>query len=399
MTARKPKLDEMGDTIRIRVHHGIDEIGAEVWDACANPAGVARDPFVSFAFLSALEDSGAVGLAAGWVPQHLAIEDEATGGVVAVMPCYLKNHSQGEYIFDYGWAHAFERAGGDYYPKLQTAVPFTPVPGRRFLTSDPTQAAQHEAALLSGILQLLEHHRASSFHATFCLPDEFERMGKVGMLQRTGTQFHWLNKGYETFDEFLGTLASRKRKIFKRERRQALESDIKLEQFRGDEITEAHWDAMYRFYLDTGSRKWGSPYLNRESFSLIGERMADDVLLVFANRDGAYVAGAMHVIGGDAIYGRYWGCSEYHAFLHFEACYYQAIDYAIANKLARVEAGAQGEHKLVRGYEPVETYSVHYIADPGLRRAVARFLDSERHQVTRDNAYMAEMTPFKKSNC
>ena len=383
-------------SVVVRVESDIHAIGAETWDACACPAHVPYDPFVSFAFLSALEDSKAVCAREGWLPQHLVLEEG--GQVVAVAPCYLKGHSQGEYIFDYGWAHAFERAGGAYYPKLQNAVPFTPVPGRRLLTRDKAKTERHEKMLLSGAARVLEKLEASSFHATFLTEAEWQRAGSSGLLQRTGTQYHWHNRNYESFDAFLDTLASRKRKAFRRERRQAHESQFDIRLLRGEEITTEHWDAMFAFYMDTGRRKWGEPYLNRESFALIGERMADDVLLVMVYQGDECIAGAMHMIGGEAVYGRYWGCRAYHPFLHFEVCYYQAMDYAIAHGLARVEAGAQGEHKLVRGYEPVITYSAHLIGDPRLRAAVSDFVTAERHHVEREAEVMKEMTPFKKSD-
>ena len=343
----------------------------------------------------ALETSGSVGGRSGWVPQHLVLEN-AAGEVLGVAPAYAKTHSQGEYIFDHGWADAFERAGGSYYPKLQLAVPFTPVPGRRLLVPAGPEAEHREALLASGAAELTRRQGWSSAHITFMSEGEWQRLSKLGYLQRTGKQYHWSNAGYATYDDFLGTLASRKRKALRKERAQALSAGIEIEWVGGKDITEAHWDAFYAFYMDTGSRKWGRPYLNRRFFSLLGEAMADKCLLVMANRGGRTIAGALNMVGGDCIYGRYWGCVENHASLHFEVCYHQAIDYAIAHKLARVEAGAQGDHKLARGYAPVAVYSAHYIADAGFRRAVDRFLVEERQQMEEIREALADATPFRR---
>jgi uncharacterized protein len=373
----------------------IAEIDAAAWDACANPDPACHNPFVSHAFLKALEEAGTTGERAGWIPQHVVLEN-ASGRIDAVMPAYLKTNSQGEYVFDHGWAEAYHRAGGRYYPKLQCAVPFTPVPGPRFLVhpdADTTTAEKHLAWVA---ISLAEKVDASSFHATFLTEREWQRAGATGLLQRTGQQFHWHNRDYETFDDFLGTLASRKRKMVRKERQEAQEAGVEIEVLNGSEITEAHWDAMFQFYMDTGSRKYGRPYLNRRFFALLGETMADRCLLIFANRNGLPIAGALHMIGGDCLYGRYWGCEGYQPCLHFELCYYQAIDYAITHRLKRIEAGAQGEHKLARGYNPMTTYSVHWLADEGLRRAVERFLVEERRAVEESNDVLASYAPYKK---
>ncbi len=382
--------------ITIRVRDAMDEIAPEAWDACANPDAAHYNPFLAHAFLHALEESGCVHRRTGWQPQHLVIEDEA-GGVLGAMPLYLKSHSRGEYVFDYGWAHAYEQAGGAYYPKLQSCVPFTPVPGKRLLAAPGTDAAAVEKALLEGAVELVRLHGASSLHVTFLRKEEWQRHGSRPFLQRTDQQFHWLNQGYETFDDFLAGLASRKRKAVKKERREAVSAGITFEHARGADITEAHWDAFFAFYQDTGSRKWGAPYLNRRFFSLIGEAMPERILLIMCKRAGRMIAGALNFVGGDALYGRYWGALEHHPFLHFETCYYQAIEYAITHGLARVEAGAQGEHKLARGYLPQTTHSLHYLAHPGLRRAVAAFLEQERTAVAEEIRFLTDLGPFKKS--
>jgi predicted N-acyltransferase len=312
------------------------------------------------------------------------------------MPCYLKSHSYGEYVFDHGWADAYERAGGDYYPKLQCSVPFTPVTGRRLLVREGPNRAERESILLQAATTLTERLRASSLHITFPTREEWELAGELGFLQRNDQQFHWRNEGYRSFEDFLSALASRKRKSIRGERKRAIEGGIEIEWVTGADLTEAHWDAFFAFYMDTGSRKWGSPYLTREFFSLIGETMRDEILLVLAKRNGRAIAGALNFIGADALYGRYWGALEEHACLHFEVCYYQAIDFAIAQKLARVEAGAQGAHKLARGYLPVPTYSVHWIEDPALRRAVADYLKRERAAVARELALLGEESPYRR---
>ncbi len=380
------------EPVLLRIASAIADVPAADWDACAIP----DNPFISHSFLRALEASGSATADTGWLPQHLLLED-GSGALLGCMPCYLKSHSQGEYVFDHGWADAYMRAGGRYYPKLQASVPFTPVTGKRLLV--PAGADQHEreALLLQAAIQVTDRLGVSSLHVTFLTREEWQLAGGVGFLQRTDQQFHWQNEGYRSFDEFLDALVSRKRKAIRKERREALSGGIEIEWVTGRDLTEAHWDAFFDFYMDTGSRKWGTPYLTRACFSLFGETMADRFLLVLAKRSGRYVAGALNVIGRDTLYGRYWGGIEDHPFLHFEVCYYQAIDFAIAHRLARVEAGAQGAHKLARGYLPSETYSAHHIADPGLRRAVADYLKRERRAVAREAALLTEEAPFKHS--
>ena len=380
----------------LRVATDLADVAAEDWNRCANPVGRAYDPFVSHDFLCALETSGSAGVETGWAAHHLLLYDEEDA-LNAAMPLYLKNHSRGEYVFDHGWADAFHRAGGAYYPKLLCAIPFTPATGRRLLVADAETQTACEQQLVAGALTLLEKYEASSLHLNFLPEDEWTRLGGYGFLQRTDQQFHWENEGYDGFDDFLAALASRKRKNLKKERAAALASGIEVEWLTGNDITEAHWDEFFRFYMDTGARKWGTPYLTRGFFSAIGGAMPERVLLVMAKRDGRYIAGALNFIGGDTLFGRNWGCLEDHPFLHFELCYYQAIDFAIAHKLKRVEAGAQGPHKLARGYVPVRTHSAHYIADPHLRDAVARYLESEREYVDNDIGVLERHTPFKKS--
>mgnify|MGYP005816666623 CR=1 FL=1 len=381
--------------LRIDVNKSVRDILQPEWDACANPANRAYNPFLSHAFLLSLEESGSASAKMGWAPCHLTLGDGG-GNLLAAMPCYLKSHSYGEYVFDHSWAHAYERAGGRYYPKLQTAVPFTPVSGRRILLREGVADEDAIPVLASAAVDLARRSRASSWHVTFATKEEWEALGKLGFLRRTDTQYHWHNNDYTTFDDFLAALTSRKRKTIRKEREQARVADIDIEWVTGSDITEAHWDAFFAFYMDTGSRKWGAPYLNRLFFSLIGQRMADRALLVMAKRNGSYVAGALNFIGGDTLYGRYWGCLESHAFLHFEVCYYQAIEYAIAHKLAHVEAGAQGEHKLTRGYAPQTTYSLHYFADRGLAAAIEQYLGNERSAVAREQALLAEALPYKR---
>lgn len=386
----------------VRIETRIGAIDAETWDRCANPPAPdgtrnpAWSPFTSHAFLKALEESGSVSPETGWAPQHMVLDD-GSGGVLACMPAYLKSHSRGEFVFDAGWADALERAGGDYYPKLQTAVPFTPVTGRRLLVPDCADAADRERYLVNAAATLLERYGLSSWHLTFLTRAEWDRLGKTGLLQRTDQQFHWYNDGYVSFDDFLASLASRKRKTIRKERREALADGIEIEWVTGGDLTEAHWDAFFSFYQDTGSRKWGSPYLTRSFFSLAGESMADEILLIMCRHGGRYIAGALNFIGGDALYGRYWGCIEDHRCLHFEACYYQAIDYAIKHGLARVEAGAQGPHKIARGYLPATTYSAHLIANPSFRRAIADYLARERDYVEMENAELAAHSPFRNT--
>ncbi|KQQ18013.1 hypothetical protein ASF53_06480 [Methylobacterium sp. Leaf123] len=387
--------------LQVRAVPGMARFDAAEWDACAtSPETLGAgdetfNPFTSYAFLSALEEAGCVSRRTGWLPLHVRVERE--GRLVGVAPCYLKSHSQGEYVFDHGWADAYERAGGSYYPKLQVSVPFTPVTGPRFLIApgeDPDTAA---SALVAGLRALRAETEASSIHVTFTRAREAEQAEALGMLPRIDQQFHWENEGYAGFDDFLGALASRKRKAIKRERREALSQGITVEHKTGADITEADWDAFYEFYQDTSARKWGRPYLNRTFFSLIGARMPERILLVIAKNAGRPIAGAINFIGDVALYGRNWGCIEDHPFLHFEVCYYQAIDFAIARGLKRVEAGAQGEHKLARGYRPVPMHSAHDIADPALARAVADYLKRERSHVNAAMAEYAAMSPFRRT--
>jgi predicted N-acyltransferase len=380
---------------RAKILTGIGSADAAAWDACANPDPATCNPLISHAFLAALEDAGTVGPHTGWLPQHLVVES-VDGTILGAMPLYVKSHSQGEYVFDHAWAEAYHRAGGRYYPKLQCAVPFTPVPGRRLLVKPGAAEAACEELLAQAALTLARRIDASSLHITFATEGEWTRLGKLGFLQRTGQQFHWRNQGYGSFDDFLETLASRKRKAIKKERAQAIASGIEIENVTGGAITELHWDAFFEFYMDTGARKWGHPYLNRPFFSLLGATMPERCLLVFAKREGKFIAGALHIIGGDCLYGRYWGAVEQHPFLHFELCYYQAIDYAIAHGLSRAEAGAQGEHKLARGYLPETTYSLHWLADPRLEAAVARYLVAEREEVAETSDLLRELGPYKK---
>jgi predicted N-acyltransferase len=384
--------------MKIRVMDTMSAIARQEWDACANPDPARYNPFLAHDFLAALEESGCVSRRTGWMPQHLVLEDDADV-MIGAMPLYLKSHSRGEYVFDHGWADAYERAGGSYYPKLQSCVPFTPVTGRRLLIRPGADSDISEAALLGGAIELMRLHGASSVHLTFVTENEWAAYGRMPVLQRTDQQFHWLNDGYGSYEDFLDTLSSRKRKALRKERREAVAAGIEIEHLTGAAITEAHWDTFFAFYQDTGSRKWGSPYLNRRFFGMIGERMADRILLIMCKRAGRYVAGALNLVGGDTLYGRYWGAIEHHPFLHFETCYHQAIDFAIAHGLARVEAGAQGEHKLARGYLPQTTYSLHHLDHPGLRRAVAAFLEQERLAVAEEGRVLAEMGPFKKPAC
>ena len=391
----------MSRDLRINVVPSIADIPAAAWDACANPAdpqdGCAPpyNPFISHAFLAALEASGSAVARTGWQPQHLAAES-ARGGIVGVVPCYLKSPSRGEYVFDRGWAEAFERAGGDYYPKLQVSVPFTPATGRRLLAAPGQHSAEVEAALAQGLVELCRLREASSVHVTFMPEAEWNFLAERGFLKRTDQQFHWENAGYATFDDFLAALAARKRKGIKRERRDALANGIEVEWLTGSDLTEAVWDAFFGFYIETGSRKWGRPYLTREFYSIVGEKMADRILLVMAKRAGRYIAGAINFIGSETLFGRHWGAVEHHPFLHFELCYYQAVEFAIAKKIPRVEAGAQGEHKIARGYMPTTTYSAHYIENPSLRRAIADYLVRERAYVEAAGRELGDLAPFRK---
>ncbi len=366
-------------------------VDAAAWDACAGTA----NPFVSHAFLSALEDSAAAAAEAGWAPYHLIVENGA-GGIAGAAPMYLKGHSQGEYIFDHAWAAAYERAGGRYYPKLLIAVPFTPAAGPRLMVAPGGDRAATERALLGGALEVARRLEVSSLHVNFAEEESWRRLGEAGLLLRTGEQFHWRNRGYADFDEFLADLSARKRKAIRKERREALAQGITIEVLTGAALRESHWDDFFGFYMDTGERKWGQPYLNRRFFSLLGERMADRVVLFLAMRAGRTIAGALNLMGSDCLFGRYWGCAEDHKFLHFETCYYQAIDFAIAHRLSRVEAGAQGPHKLQRAYLPVHTYSAHWIRDAGFREAVARYLDQERDEVDLEIDWLEAHGPFRK---
>jgi predicted N-acyltransferase len=407
------KAPLMDDTV-ITVLGSLSEIRRADWDAVANPgwehlSGALRpsgptlhveyeaeayNPFLSYDFLEALEASGSASARTGWVPRHLVLAD-ANGTPKGIVPCYAKSHSQGEYVFDHGWAQAYERAGGRYYPKLQVSVPFTPATGRRLLVRPGPDAPQTRRILVTGLAALAHQAGVSSVHATFLVPQDSAAFEGEHWLARTDQQFHWPNRGYRDFDDFLETFQSRKRKQVRRERRDALSDGISIEALTGTSITEAHWDAFYRFYMDTGSRKWGRPYLNRVFFSLLGARMADRVLLVIASRHGKPIAGALNMIGSDALYGRYWGAIEEQPFLHFEVCYYQAIDFAIRNGLSRVEAGAQGEHKLARGYLPTTTHSAHHIVDPGFRAAVDRYLAHERREVEMIQEALSEHAPYR----
>ena len=373
--------------VTLRVGESVSSFDAAAWDACAGDA----NPFVSHAFLSALEDSGSAVARTGWQPLPIAF-DEADGSLAGVAPAYAKSHSQGEYVFDHSWADAWERAGGRYFPKLLIASPFSPVPGPRLLA----RTADAARALIAGAEALVDRHSMSGAHANFVADDQLDLFRDAGWLIREGTQFHWANRGYATFDDFLGDLASRKRKAIRKERSSAVDG-LDIVHLSGRDLTEAHWDAFWYFYQDTGSRKWGRPYLTRSFFSMLGERMAGKVLLMLALRDGKPIAGALNLIGADTLYGRYWGCREDVPFLHFELCYYQAIDAAIARGLSKVEAGAQGEHKLARGYVPVPTWSAHYIPDAGFRSAIADFLARERRAVEENRAFLGEMTPFRKA--
>jgi len=383
--------------VEISVLPSLRDIPAEAWDACACAeeidGGPPIDPFSTHRFLLALEESGSVGPGTGWQPQYLAAK--LGGLLIGVAPMYAKNHSQGEYIFDHNWAHAYERAGGRYYPKLQIAVPHTPATGRRFLTH-PDHADTAFDALLEGAVRLAAKNRISSLHATFCTEDEARRGEAMGMLARTTQQFHWLNEGYADFDAFLGALSSRKRKNIRKERRQAQDFGGVIEVLTGDALQPHHWDAFWEFYQDTGARKWGTPYLTRRFFDIAQERLRDDMVLVLAQRDGRYVAGALNFIGRETLYGRYWGCTEHHPCLHFELCYYQAIDFAISRGMARVEAGAPGEHKLARGYMPTATHSIHWLGEQSFADAVARYLEAERQAIEEEIEILTDYGPFKR---
>lgn len=385
----------MSASVEVSILSGISDISESDWNACACPeaqdGGRPLDPFTTHRFLTALEASGSVGAGTGWTPRPMVAR--AAGQVIAVAPLYLKSHSQGEYVFDHAWAEAFEQAGGRYYPKLQGAVPFTPVTGRRLLTR-PGHEAAGQGALLQAMAEVAEGAGLSSVHLTFCTEDEVTAATGAGWLHRTGMQFHWTNRGYGSFDDFLADLASRKRKALRKERERAQGFGGTIRALTGDAILPEHWAAMWAFYQDTGGRKWGRPYLTRAFFDAL-HAMRDEVLLVLAERDGIPVAGALNLIGREALFGRYWGCLEDHAFLHFELCYHQAVDWAIAHGLDRVEAGAQGEHKLARGYMPVTTHSAHLLTHPGLRRAVDEYLQAERPAIAGEIEALTDLGPFR----
>ena len=378
-------------TLTLSLHEAIAELGAAEWDSCAG----GDNPFVSHAFLSCVEESGSAGARTGWLPRHAAIRD-AAGMLAAAAPMYAKSHSYGEYVFDHGWARAFEQAGGDYYPKLQVAVPFSPVPGPRLLCHPG--ASVPRAAMGQALIQACREMRLSSVHVTFCQESDYAALGEAGWLQRLGVQYHWRNDGYGSFDDFLGALSSRKRKSIRRERRDAQSCGLEFLALRGGDITARDWKAFYRFYESTVDRKWGSAYLTEQFFRLLGERLGDRVVLMLARDGGKPVAGALNLMGGDTLYGRNWGCLGEYPFLHFELCYYRALDFAIAHGLARVEAGAQGEHKIQRGYLPTLTYSAHWIAHAGLRHAIGDFLEQERPARLAELEGLAEFSPYRQGD-
>jgi hypothetical protein len=389
------------DKIIARIAGAASEIGREAWNACANGSSGPESsddphPFTRYEFFAACEESKSATARTGWRPCHLVIEND--GAITGLMPMYLKSHSQGEYVFDWGWADAFQRAGGEYYPKLQVAVPFTPVTGHRLLVAAGAPLEETRNALLAAGATAVSELETSSLHITFMTEREWKDAGALGFLLRTDQQFHWQNDGYTSFDDFLSRLSSSKRKNLRKERAAVFNEGVEFEWLSGSDITEAHWDTFFEFYMDTGDRKWGRPYLTRDFFSRIGQSMGEQVLLIFARRAGRTIAGALNFKGGGVLFGRNWGCTEHIPFLHFETCYYQAIDYAIAHKFTRVEAGAQGEHKLVRGYMPVPTYSAHYIAHAGLRRAVGDYLKQERAAVAENIEALAEHGPFRKTS-
>jgi uncharacterized protein len=383
-------MNDAGGAIAVKVHAAIAEIPATAWDACAGDG----NPSVCHAFLDALEESGSTTARTGWMPQHLSIAGP-DGAIVGLVPLYAKTHSYGEYIFDYGWADAYERAGGRYYPKLLSAAPFTPIPGPRLMlrAGAPPETLTH---LIAGMIELAKRRRISSVHVNFPEQADMDALAEAGFLQRLGQQFHWANDGYRDFDDFLAALNSRKRKAVKKERREALAPGLEIEVLTGSDLKPHHWDAFYEFYLATSDRKWGSAYLNRRFFALIGERMPEKIVLVMARHGANYVAGAFNLLGKDTIYGRNWGSYGDYKFLHFECCYYQAIEFAIAHGLSRVEAGAQGPHKIQRGYLPAPTYSAHWIPDPAFRRAVAQFLAREREMVAHKMDGLSEYSPFRQ---
>lgn len=374
--------------VAVRILSGLDEIPCGQWDACAGT----ENPFTSHAFLKTLEDSEAASAESGWLPQHLAIDDE--GETVAVAPCYLKNHSYGEYVFDWGWAEAYQRAGGRYYPKLQVAVPFSPVTGPRLLVRPGGDVDRLRALLTAALVELAKQHEVSSLHITFAREEEWRLFGSMGLLQRIGQQFHWKNEGFSTFDDFLASLNSRKRKMIRKERA-AANRDVQIEMLAGDDLKPHHMDSFYEFYLNTVDRKWAHAYLNRDFFHLLRERLADRMVLFLARHDGDFVAGALNLRGAGTLYGRNWGCAARFRMLYFECCFYRAIEYAIEHGLETVEAGAQGPHKISRGYLPTPTYSAHWIRDSGFRDAVADFLERERRGVAYEMEQLADLSPFR----
>ncbi|MDM9643979.1 GNAT family N-acetyltransferase [Rhizobium sp. S163] len=389
----------MTDELSIRIERSFTAISPESWSKLAGASrsntSIAYNPFVSHAFLSSLEESGSATAETGWLGHHMLLETD-DGRLVGALPGYLKNHSRGEYVFDHGWADAFERAGGRYYPKLQCSIPFTPATGPRLLVAEDYPRLAVQDAMAESLKEVVRRLGVSSAHITFVPDDEMAVLESEEYLHRTDQQFHFINEGYANHDEFLETLASRKRKALRKERRAALENGISIDWLTGSDLTEDIWDQFFAFYMDTGSRKWGRPYLTREFYSLIGERMPEDILLVMAKHNGRYVAGAINFIGSETLYGRHWGCIEDHPFLHFEVCYHQAIDFALAKGLKRVEAGAQGEHKLARGYLPVTTHSAHYVAHAGLRQAIGDYLARERDDVEHMNEILSEHSPFRR---
>jgi len=388
------------DNLSLFIVNSVKEVDETSWDCCARTGAADANPFVRHAFLLAMEESGSVQAETGWLPQHVIIKS-SSDKIFGCAPVYLKSHSYGEYVFDWGWANAYERAGGRYYPKLQCAIPFTPVTGSRLMvrpdiTGDCATEVRH--ALVLGMMELAKHHDVSSLHVTFPNKDECELMTEAGMLARIGQQYHWQNNGYQTFDDFLGALSSRKRKNIRKEREKAVATGVTITTITGSDIQSKHWDAFYKFYVATSVRKWGQAYLTREFFDLLSNQMSKQIVLVMGKEDGILVCGALNLLGGNALYGRNWGTIVNHPMLHFEVCYYRAIDFAIKHKLDRVEAGAQGPHKLQRGYLPHKTYSTHWIADEGFRTAVARFIAHERDAIDRDVAVLQGLGPFKRTN-
>jgi len=378
--------------LKSRIIESIKDVSEIDRNSCATSEKDGLNPFCSHGFLSALEESGCVNAKTGWLPQHIILDEDDK--IIGVMPLYLKSHSQGEYVFDHGWANAFEQAGGHYYPKLQSSIPFSPVTGPRLLSHN----YDHKLMLLDAAINHAQNYHISSIHFTFINEVDFDVMAARQLLHRQDQQFHWLNNDYKNFDDFLANLSSRKRKNIHKERQKALDNGLEIEWICADQIKEHHWDCYFEFYMNTANRKWGRPYLNRNFFSLLSEKIPNDLLLIMAKREGRYIAGALNLIGNNILYGRYWGATEYHKYLHFELCYYQAIDFAIKHNFSKVEAGAQGEHKIARGYVPCPTNSMHWIENPSFRDAVKKFLDQERKAVGREIEFLSEFTPFKKTS-